>query len=55
MECKHKTIVLANRRGMKSETGDWYEVEFIVRCHECDKELLCISEYGREIVNISKH
>lgn len=55
MDCKHETIVLANRMGKKSETGGWFEVEFIVRCHDCEEELFCISEYGREIVNNSKH
>lgn len=54
MDCEHKEIVLANATGKKSDTGG-YEVDFLVRCNYCDEEFFRVSEYKREIVNISKH
>lgn len=54
MNCEHKEIVLANAAGKKSDRGS-FEVDFLVRCNDCHKEFFRISEYGREIVNISKH
>ncbi len=54
MICEHKEIVMVNKMGNKIEKGG-YEVDFVIRCHTCDKELFRISEYKRRIVNISKH
>lgn len=54
MECEHKTIVLANATGEKSDSGG-YEVDFLIKCNDCEQELFRISEYKREIVNLSKH
>ena len=52
--CVHRTIVMENTTGKKLETGG-YEVDFRIRCHDCDAELFRVSEYKREIVNLSKH
>ncbi len=54
MECEHKAIVLSNTIGKKLATGG-YEVDFLVQCSNCNKELFRVSEYKREIVNLSKH
>lgn len=44
MDCEHKEIVLANAIGKKLDTGG-FEVDFLVRCNDCDKEFFRISEY----------
>jgi len=54
MVCEHKVIVMVNKSGKKLENGA-YEVDFIIRCNVCNKELFKISEHEREIFNISKH
>lgn len=54
ISCKHKEIVMVNCTGDKLEDGA-YEIDFCIRCHICDKELFRISEYGRSIINLSKH
>jgi len=53
-KCEHKSITLCNTTGNKIKFGG-YEVDFLIKCHECGEELFRISEYKREIVNISKH
>ncbi|MCG7435544.1 hypothetical protein [Lysinibacillus fusiformis] len=56
MDCEHKEIVLANAIGKKLDTGTGgYAVDFLVRCNDCDEEFFRVSEYGRDIVNLSKH
>jgi hypothetical protein len=40
--------------GEKSENGG-REVDFVISCHVCNKELFRISENKRIIHNISKH
>lgn len=54
MTCEHKEIVMANMTGVKSVSGG-NEVDFVIRCHECNEELFRISEYQRIIHNLSKH
>ncbi|MGA3674740.1 hypothetical protein [Lysinibacillus agricola] len=54
MDCEHKTIVLANAVGKKPESGG-YEVDFLVRCGDCETEFFRTNEYKKEIINISKH
>ncbi len=46
MKCEHKTIVLANATGKKSDTGG-YEVDFLVRCGDCETEFSRTSEYKK--------
>ncbi|MGA3601737.1 hypothetical protein [Lysinibacillus agricola] len=53
MDCEHKTIVLANAVGKKPESGG-YEVDFLVRCGDCETEFFRTNEYKKEIINISK-
>lgn len=52
--CQHTKIVFANTTGEPLPRGG-YEVDFLIRCHNCKKELFRVSEYGREIINLSKH
>lgn len=54
MDCEHKEIVLANVTGKRLKKGG-YEIDFLVRCNDCDEVFFRVSEYGREIINISKH
>lgn len=53
-DCEHNVIVLSNVIGKKSSTGG-YEVDFVVRCGDCDEEFYRTSEYKKEIINITKH
>ena len=53
-KCEHKSITLYNTTGKKIDSGG-YEVDFAIRCHDCNEELFRISEYKREVVNLSKH
>lgn len=53
MTCFHEMIVMANTNGKPCGMG--YEVDFVIRCHICEEELFRISEYKREIHNLSKH
>lgn len=54
MVCEHREIIMGNTEGSKLSNGG-YEVDFVIRCDVCDKELFRISEYKRVIHNISKH
>lgn len=54
IECNHEEIIMCNRTGKKRDTSCW-EVDFVIECNECGEILFRISEYGREIVNLSKH
>lgn len=54
MVCKHAEIVIGNMPGGQLERGS-YEIDFVIRCHACDEELFRISEYKRQIHNLSKH
>lgn len=52
--CKHPQIVMFNTTGKPLKDGS-FEVDFGIRCGVCSEELLRIGEYGRDIINLSKH
>lgn len=54
MTCEHMKITIVNRAGKRHEYGG-REVDFIIRCNDCDRELFKISEYRRTFINLSKH
>lgn len=54
IDCPHKEIVMVNREGKKCEGGG-NEVDFVIRCHDCDEDLFRISEYKRTFTNLSHH
>ncbi|GAV11421.1 hypothetical protein PBN151_1350 [Paenibacillus sp. NAIST15-1] len=54
MDCDHREIIIGNTEGAKLGSGV-YEVDFVISCNVCEKELFRISECKRIINNISKH
>lgn len=52
-ECRHKEITFSNVTGFKHE--NFSEVDFLITCNLCKKELFRMSEYGKTIINVSKH
>jgi len=54
IDCPHKNIVMVNREGKKRDSGG-REVDFAIRCDDCNEDLFCISEYQRTILNLSRH
>lgn len=52
MDCNHKTIVLVDAEGRKlGENRN--EIDFVVRCNDCDTEFLKVGRIGREIINLT--
>lgn len=52
MGCNHKTIVLVDTEGRKIDEAS-REMDFVVRCSDCDEEFFRIGRIGREIVNLT--
>lgn len=55
--CEHNVVLLANQSGkdIPSDRRNVQEVDFLIVCADCEEELFRISEYKREIINLSKH